>query len=229
MRIFESILDDITASEISTTDVNSQTDQLSPQRYHFCLTFPTPFKVSIDSIKERFDSLFKLYTIEYNIVIEDDNNFPDNADPVKILENNSINIINRVFIEFNTRLNRLDPMFIIIISATLFRYYNLSYYNLTSGFYFADTVGIMYSADNKKYMGGENYFYSFKECTRESYLFLIGKLKVTKYISDNIFDIITKARAQLLDPRDIREYLSKRLKRRITLMKIKNKKGKIKK
>ena len=224
MRIFESILDDITAREISTTDANSQTDQLSPQRYYFCLTFPTPFKVSIDSIKNRFDSLFKLYTIEYNIVIESDNNFPDNADPVKILENNSIDIRNRVFIEFNTRLNRLDPMFIIILCAILFRYYNL-----TSGFYFADTVGIMYAADNKKYMGGENYFYSFKECTLESYKFITGTLNVVKYLSDYIFDIITNARAQLLDPRDIKEYLMKRLKRRKYLTKIKEKKKKLKK
>ena len=173
--------------------------------------------------------MFELYTIEYNIVVEDDNNFPDNADPVKILENNSINIINRVFIEFNTRLNRLDPMFIIIMCATLFRYYNPSYYNLTSGFYFADTVGIMYAADNKKYMGGENYFYSFKECTLESYKFITGTLNVVKYLSDYIFDIITNARAQLLDPRDIKEYLMKRLKRRKYLTKIKEKKKKLKK
>lgn len=219
MYILESILDDIEANELTADkrDISGDTDTLSPKHYHFCLAFPSPFAVTRTDIERQFAPVFDLYATEYNIVTGQADFIPEN---VRMDLHSTIyhpaDVISRSYIEFNTRQNKLEPMFIITMGAVLHKYYNEDY------IYPSVVVPDILHSENGKYIDDHDHKY-FPFCISYFYEFLNGTLRQSdlKNTADGIFNVISSCRAMLLDPRDIKDYLTVRLKRRKELIKAK--------
>lgn len=216
MRIFESILDDINTIETSDDRNDISVNTLSPEHYHYCLAFPSPEIATMQNIRQRFVPLFELYTSEYHIIITEPNIIPECVE-MKLHSTiiHPAEVKSRIYIEFNTtKLNKLDPMFIINIGATLFVYYNKDY--IYPSVVIPD---ILHSEKDEKYVECQSKMLAFY--VSNFYDYICGKLsnKMMKNTSEAIFSIISETRSMLLDPRDIREYLTKRLNRRKQLIK----------